>query len=300
MNKGLIIGIDYKSPSNLTPFGTYSNSTGGLSAKNLLKFAMKENFERYDKDELELLTSLEITIPKSFHVFNHMLRNMTFLCEHLSGQDSLATKAWKSAADHARYNEQIYVDHAEQNNDFFVSVMFHYHSRFHKCLESGADGELSKFLSNMLDFSSIFKDIEEDRYIIKAPIWSTETPSTGTTSRDKEGPERKKRNTREEKGKKIENPDVCQDLMVPAPLTYGQVFHPQNRKKVKAANHADGTTKCNNYHHQGFCWEKGCNYAGSHGKKLSEEEKSASKKQLEELVKRYNDRKNQEGSGSGT
>lgn len=170
LNKGLIVGTDYKSPSNLTPFGTYSNSTGDLSAKALLKFAMKENFKRYDKDELELLTSLEVTIPKSFHVLNHMLRNMAFLCEHLSGPESIATKAWKSAVEHARCNEQLYTDHDVQNSNFFVSVMFHYHSRFHKCIESGAFGTLSNYLNYMLDFSSIFRDIEEDRYVVMTPI----------------------------------------------------------------------------------------------------------------------------------
>ena len=293
LNKGLIIGTDYKSPTNLTPFGTYSTSTGGLSAKSLLKFAMKENFERYDKDELELLTSLEITIPKSYHVFQHMLRNMEFLCKYLSGQESLATRAWRSAVIHAHTNEQVYTDLADQDPNFYVSVMFHYHSRFHKCIESGANGAISQLLRQMLDFSSIFKDIDEDRYIIKAPLWAQEIPvSRYNQKEEEEGPEKKKQKTKRDKGRKIVNQNQCQELLCPAPLTYEQLFHPANRGGVKNKPHADGTIKCNNFHHHGYCWEKGCRYAGSHGKKLSDAEKEDSKEFLARLVKKYNEKHN--------
>lgn len=105
--KGFITPIGPKMPSNLTPFGTYAtlSSTSNLDTKALLKFAMKQNYERFDKEDLDFLTSMEITIPKTYYTFHHMLRNMQFLCEHLSGPDSLASKAWEAAAKHAGQNE---------------------------------------------------------------------------------------------------------------------------------------------------------------------------------------------------
>ena len=114
--KGFITPIDPKMPSNLTPFGTYGalSSTSNLDTKVLLKFAMKLNYERFDKEDLDLLTSMEITILKTFHTFHHMLRNMHFLCEYLSGSDSLAAKAWEAAVSHAGRNEQLYIDHSFQ------------------------------------------------------------------------------------------------------------------------------------------------------------------------------------------
>ena len=47
---------------------------------------MKEKHERYDKEDLELLTELKITVPKDFHSYMHMLHNMDFLCAFLAGE----------------------------------------------------------------------------------------------------------------------------------------------------------------------------------------------------------------------
>lgn len=115
--------------------------------------------------------------------------------------------------------------------------------------------------------------------------------SGGGTS-DVSQPDKKKQKVRQERGKKIENPDVVKELMVPSPLTYEAVFHSHIRYKVPTTNHEDGVGKCNNYHHRGYCWEKGCRYSGSHGKVLSEKEKGESKNYLAALLAKYNAKNN--------
>ena len=85
-------------------------------------------------------------------------------------------------------------------------------------------------------------------------------------------PDKKKQKIQKDRGNRIENTKIFQELKVPAPLTYEKVFHPHIRYKVETADHQDGTAKCNNYHHRGWCWDKGCKYSGSHGKSLCEAE----------------------------
>ena len=162
--KGFITPIDPKMPSNLTPFGTYAalSATSNLDTKALLKFAMKQNYERFDKEDLDLLTSMEISVPQTFHVFNHMLRNMQFLCEYLTGNDSLAAKAWGLAADHARRNEQLYIDQSFQDKNFYASILFTFHCRFHKFLGSGAFGMISQMDRRQINFEQVLQDIKED------------------------------------------------------------------------------------------------------------------------------------------
>ena len=85
---------------------------------------MKEKHERYDKEDLELLTELKIMTPKNFHSYMHMFRNMDFLCAFLAGENNLVRKAWEAAVEHARRNEKVYTDHGETNEMFFCSTMY--------------------------------------------------------------------------------------------------------------------------------------------------------------------------------
>jgi len=55
------------------------------------------------------------------------------------------------------------------------------------------------------------------------------------------------------KGEKVINSNVHDCLKVPFHLKYGDVFHPEMRKNIQTINHNDGTEKCNNWHHRGFC-----------------------------------------------
>lgn len=291
--KGFVTPIDPKTPSNLTPFGTYAtlSATGNMDSKALLKFAMKQNYERFDKEDLDLLTSMEITIPKTFHVFHHMLRNMHFLCQYLAGPDSLAAVAWGRASEHARCNEQAYIDQSLQERNFYSSVLFTFHCRFHKFLGSGAFGSVAQVLHRQIDFESTLRDIEEERFIVKAPPFVLENkrpaPQAAISGGKGDEPDKKKQRQKKDRGKRIDNNNKVSELMVPSPLTYEKVFHPEYRKKL-SGKHEDGTPICNNYHHRGYCWEKGCKYAGSHGKVLSATEVESSRKFLGQVLANYN------------
>ena len=129
---------------------------------------MKEKHERYDKEDLELLTKLKITIPKDFHSYMHMLRNMEFLWSFLAGEDSLVRQAWQSAVEHARNNEKLYTDQGESDKIFYCTTMYDFHRRFHTYLQSCAFGKYEKLKLRQLDFPHIYDDIEEDRYSIRS------------------------------------------------------------------------------------------------------------------------------------
>ena len=58
------------------------------------------------------------------------------------------------------------------------------------------------------------------------------------------------------RGDKIINKNMDEKMKIPADLKYGDIFHPEMRKGFPAVNHDDGTIKCNNYHHRGFCYSK--------------------------------------------
>ena len=294
--KGFITSSDPKSINNLTPFATYGNvpENNGLDAKTLLKLAMKEKHERYDKEDLELLTELKITIPRDFHSYMHMLRNMEFLCFFLAGEDSLVRKTWQSAVEHAKKNEKLYTDQGDADEIFYCSTMYDFHRRFHTYLQSCAFGKYEKLKLRQLDFSHIYDDIEEDRYSIRSPGFIKKRAAEKTTQNNNDSdpkvpPKKKPRKDRNaNRGEKVNNNDFDQTLKAPSPLTYEQIFHPKNRGKTPAPTHTDGTIICNNFHHHGYCWEKGCRYSASHAKKLSEAEKQERRKYLTDLVSKYN------------
>lgn len=149
-----------------------------------------------------------------------------------------------------------------------------------------------------INFNTVFDDIDEDRYIVKVPPFVAEMKRPAPQANGGSGggaqpqPDKKRQKVRQERGKKIENEKVIQELMVPNPLTYEAVFHPHIRYKVPTTPHEDGVGKCNNYHHRGYCWEKGCRFAGSHGKTLTGKEKDDSKKYLAALMAKYNSKNN--------
>ena len=146
----------------------------------------------------------------------------------------------------------------------------------------------------------MFRDIEEDHYIVKVPPFIVEmkrpAPQAGGGSRgggsNGHQSDKKKKKVLQERGNKVENQNVKKELLVPSPLTYDSVFHPHIRYKVPTTSHEDGVGKCNNYHHRGYCWEKGCRYSCSNGKVLSGKEVEDSKKYLAALLAKYNAKNN--------
>lgn len=105
-------------------------------------------------------------------------------------------------------------------------------------------------------------------------------------------PKKEKKDRNANRGEKVSINDFDQTPKAPSPLTYEQVFQPKNRGKTPVPTHSEGKIICNNFHHCGYCWKKGCRYSGSHGKKLPDAEKKERRKYLADLAAKCNTESN--------
>lgn len=64
-------------------------------------------------------------------------------------------------------------------------------------------------------------------------------------------------------------------MKIPSPGTYHNVFNPKYIG-TKKFTHQDGTTKCNNWYHRGFC-HSDCQRISSHNKTLTANEVATGK-----------------------
>ena len=280
----------------LYPHESYGEA---LSAEKMMQLAEQAGSnQKYDHTDLKLLTDIKVTIPKSYDSFFHMLKNIHFVTQHLGGPQCIGALAWESAIDHARNNERVYRDQAKQNPDLYLSILNDYHRRFMTFLISCGFGKWNKIQTRQLHFERIFEGIKEETYIIRTPSWakllapkrlhsqiSTE-PHPGSV------PSTPVKRARLERNKRVVNPNFDEELSVPHPLTFQQIFSLENRRKITPALHDDGSIKCNNYHHRGYCRERGCHYAHSHTKTLSAKEKVAAKNFLHACIAKFNAEKN--------
>jgi len=154
-------------------------------------------------------------------------------------------------------------------------------------IHSVGEGKVSTLRKKEIDFSALLDDIEGYTYHYNTPKWlktrkrsfnDLPNPSpknsidvgTSAGGGSNSNNDQKKRHD-SKRGDKVTNSKLHDDLKVPSNLKYGDIFHPEMRKGIEPANHEDGTEKCNNWHHRGFCYSK-CRWKMSHNKVLTEAE----------------------------
>ena len=293
--------------NGLSPFCTPNeNKDDKLDQSTLLYMSEQMALGKVSADDVKQITKLSITFPKDFNAYKHYIKNFHLLLTLLSGPDSILSQSIKTMVDHAEDNERTYMVHGEDEWCFFASVLDHIHRRSQQFIHSAGEGHISKLKTRQLDFSNLIDEIEDFSYTYRTPKWlktkkrsfdennntlnngggSTKRPSNTHASTNND---QKKRESK--RGEKVINSHVNECLKVPQDLKYGDVFHPEMRKGITTINHNDGTEKCNNWHHRGFCYSK-CKWKQSHNKTLSPDEIEKCKKFVKHLIEKFQNKQN--------
>jgi len=287
--------------NGLSPFCTPNENKDDKMDHATLLY-MSEQFElgKVCAADVKQITKLSITFPKEFSTYVHFLKNYHLLLELLTGPESILSKSVFTMVQHALDNERTYRDHGEEWT-FFPSVLDHVHRRTQMFIHSAGEGMVSKLRTKQIDFNFLMENIEGYTYHYHTPKWlktkkrsldepgasgSTGPPSKAQQTDDKRSPNSHGKKREDKRGEKIWNRDLSDKLKVPSEFKYGDIFRPEQRKGLTAENHEDGTIKCNNWHHRGFCYGK-CKLRASHDKKLADSEITRMQKYKDALITKW-------------
>jgi len=288
--------------NGLSPFCTPNeNKDDKMDHSTLLYMSEQLELGKVCAADVKQITKLSITFPTEFSTYVHYLKNYQLLLELLTGAGSILSLSVQTMVEHALDNERTYRDHGEEWT-FFPSILDHVHRRTQMFIHSAGEGMVSKLRTKQIDFTFLMENIEGYTYHYHTPKWLKsrkrsidEQGSSGSGSAPKSLHSEDKRspnppgnkNKREDKrGEKIINRNVNEKLKVPSEFKYGDIFRPEQRRGLTAENHDDGTIKCNNWHHRGFCYGK-CKLRASHEKKLSESEITCMQKYKDTLIEKW-------------
>jgi len=287
--------------NGLSPFCTPNeNKEDKLDHATMLFMSEQMELGKVSSTDLKQITKLSITFPTDFSAYVHYVKNFHLLLELLAGPESIIAKAVKTMLVHAIDNERSYRDQAEDEWTFFPSMLDHIHRRTQMFIHSAGEGKVSLLRTKQIDFSPLMEDIEGHNYHHNTPKWlktkkrpwkdSTPVGNAGKSNSpggsgngNDNSPSNNDTKKKDKRGEKVTNNNMVECLKVPSHLKYGDIFHPEMRKGVEVVNHADGTERCNNWHHRGFCYSK-CRFRNSHSKTLSADEIDKCKAFLQALL----------------
>jgi len=288
----------YTDINGISPFCTPNeNKDDKMDHATMLYMSEQLELGKVCAADVKMITKLSITFPKEFNDFVHFLKNFCLLLQLLTGQNSILSEALQSMVDHAIENERTYKDHAEDDWTFYPGVLDHVHKRTQMFIHSAGEGDFNKLKTKQLDFTFLMESIEGYNYVHHTPKWlRTRKRSLDEQSRSNSGgggnhnsPNRQEndKNKKDNKrGEKLINQHVDAKMKIPQEFKYGDVFRPEQRKGLTPENHDDGSIKCNNWHHRGFCFSK-CKLRSSHEKILSEGEKERMRKYSQTLIEKW-------------
>ena len=232
-----------------------------------------------------------------------MITNFFTLVCFIGGEHCLTARAWKKAIEHAKRHQALYKKYEREHECFYVSLCDDLHRRTQTCIHSGAAGKAEEVKKHHLDFNNIFDDIEFHKYFVRRPQWLprkknnyNNNSTNGTKNNqqnDKNGNDRPTNRRRFGRGDLVTNENQHDDMKVPAPGTYHEVFSPEYIRGLKYVHHSDGGQMCNNYHFRGRCHTK-CERKDSHNKKLNAEEVAAGHKFVMAAFKNWQNNKTEE------
>lgn len=283
--KTLIISSynDAYTPSNLCVFHCGPERVGeDISEEEVAMLTESANMNKLKKEDIAKLTKNETYLPKDFWAYEHMITNFYELCCYLGGVNCFTAKAWEKIVKHAKANQIAYKKYEKENDLFYISLCDEWMRRTQTFIHSGACGKIGNLKREHVDFMPTLMDIEFHRYYVRRPCWlprpkrKQETGGTGAGAGNGgggkgqgKGSVLKKRNYG--RGEIVVNENLEEDMKVPSAVTYKELFSPDYIGKMKYVNHADGSHKCHNWHHNGKCWSN-CDRIESHKKKLNKKE----------------------------
>ena len=184
-------------------------------------------------------------------------------------------------------NELAYCEEQQKEKLFYCSILNDYHRRFQTFLRSCAFAKADKIKKHLLTFSDVHRTIDTFNYIVHRPIWikkreQMDTRQQPNTDRDNK---RQRYSQGRQNGDRIVNNDLDDQMRLPTNLKFGDVFKQANTGNAPKLNHADGSQRCHNFHHRGFCWNT-CARKHSHQKRLTIQEKVEGRKYLQDILGR--------------
>jgi len=294
MKNGIIMSHPSVNDINgLSPF--FLPDTAGeerLSSELSLRLEEQMVLGKINEADLKTITKCKIHFAKNFGEYCHMVRNLHRLIVIVAGEESMFASKTVILHEHALEHERCYKDLERDNYHFYASILDHVHRRCQHYIHSAALGKVSKLKIRKLDFTDMLEEIEDGDYTPVKPKWLKTPNSTNNKKRDSgsgfnEGHEGSHPSTPKKKKKiSVDNPHFDNDLKCPDDCQYRVVFHPANRRGLDEIKHDDGTTRCNNWFHRGWCTES-CPLKESHNKRLSAPEKIKCKDYLTKLVAKY-------------
>lgn len=260
-----------------------------------LRLQEHASYGKLNNEDIALLTGMKEFVPYDFAAFSHMLRNIKFLCQFIDGKSCLAAMTWGIALEHATLNECLYREEFLKNKHFYVSILDDYHRRFQTFVQSCAFGSVDKLRTSQLQFDKICESVELFEYVVRTPSWllkrtrpaSNPQSAPSTTACDISHKRQRTTNQRSTTSEKVINTHLDEQMRPPRSIKFGTIFNPTNRDGIKPTPHPDGSNKCNNFHHRGFCWSN-CRYKHSHEKILTESEINSGRKYLNDLIGKLN------------
>jgi len=239
--------------------------------------------------DLKTITKCRFHFPNNFGEYQHCIKNFLRLAEILAGTNSILVQKLKVLVEHSTQHERSYKEVENDHWFFYASLLQFIHRRTQHFIHSTSHGLLSKMKIGKLDFSDLLEDIEDGDYIPVQPKWlknpkrpSREQPNIISPSNNQGGGganQRIKKKPRET----IDNDNIVADLKCPSNLPYREIFHPANRRGIPEVPHSDGSIRCNNWFHRGWC-TKDCSLKASHGKPLQPDEQAKCKDYLQKLI----------------
>ena len=135
---------------------------------DLLKLAVQDKFDRQD---LSLLTKMDVSIPVTTQDLKHHIKNYTGCAGRCFGQESVLYMNLHKVLDHIEDNETCYTYEFREESLFGGHLLDRINYRVHKFLESCASGDKENINVQKIDFSDYLDQIENREYRTKIPVW---------------------------------------------------------------------------------------------------------------------------------
>ena len=127
--------------------------------------------EKLDNKDLCLLTKMEVTIPMRTPELRYRVKNYKGCIGRLLGQNPMAFKGLTTIYNHIEDKEMSYNYESKQEKLFGGSFLNRMNWRFHRFLDSCANGVVSEIDIKKLDFSDMLEQVERREYQTKVPSW---------------------------------------------------------------------------------------------------------------------------------
>ena len=135
---------------------------------DILRLAVQD---KYEGEDLALLTKMEVTIPVRSQDLKHHIKNLAGLAGRCLGQDCILHRNLKELAEHVEDQETAYNYEFRQERLFGGHVLDKSHWGINKFLDSCANGNPDHIQTRRIDWTGLMDQIESREFVTKIPSW---------------------------------------------------------------------------------------------------------------------------------